>query len=78
MTGEAADMSDLEGVKVALPDVPILANTGVRHETVAEVLRVADGCIVGSALKVNGDTWNPADIDRASDFMVRVRAARGG
>ena len=25
----------------------------------AEVLDVADGCIVGSALKVDGDTWKP-------------------
>lgn len=78
MTGEAADMSDLVAVKAALPDVPVLANTGVRRETVAEVLRVADGCIVGSALKVDGDTWNPVDPDRAAEFMARARAARGG
>ena len=44
--------------------------------TVAEVLRIADGCIVGSSLKVDGDTWNPVDPDRAQDFMDRVRAAR--
>ena len=47
ITGEAAAMSDLEAVKRALPDTPVLANTGVKHATVADVLRVADGCIVG-------------------------------
>jgi membrane complex biogenesis BtpA family protein len=78
ITGEAAAMGDLEAVKAALPGTPVLANTGVKHATVAEVLRVADGCIVGSALKVDGNTWNPVDPDRAADFMARARAARGG
>lgn len=76
ITGEAAAMSDLEAVKRVLPRLPVLANTGVRHDTVADVLRVADGCVVGSALKVDGDTWKPVDPARADDFMARARAAR--
>ena len=77
ITGEAAALSDLEAVKRVLPDTPVMANTGVKHETIADVLRVADGCIVGSALKVDGHTWNAVDPDRAADFMTRVRAVRG-
>jgi membrane complex biogenesis BtpA family protein len=77
ITGEAAAMSDLEAVKRALPATPVLANTGVKHATVADVLKVADGCIVGSSLKVDGNTWNPVDRDRAAEFMRIVRAARG-
>ena len=77
ITGEAAALSDLEAVKAVLPETPVMANTGVKHDTVAEVLRVADGCVVGSALKVGGDTWNPIDPERAADFMARARAARG-
>lgn len=76
ITGEAAAMSDLEAVKAVLPDTPVLANTGVKHDTIADVLRVANGCVVGSALKVDGDTWNAIDPDRAADFMARARAAR--
>ncbi len=76
ITGEAAAMTDLEAVKRVLPTTPVLANTGVKHATVADVLRVADGCIVGSALKVGGDTWAAVDPDRAKDFMDRARAAR--
>jgi predicted TIM-barrel enzyme len=71
-------MEDLEAVKAVLPDTPVLANTGVKHETVADVLAIADGCVVGSSLKVDGHTWNPVDPDRAADFMARARAARGG
>jgi uncharacterized protein len=77
ITGEAAAMSDLADVKKVLPDIPVLANTGVRHDTVAEVLRLADGVIVGSSLKVNGNTWNPVDPARAKAFMQAARAARG-
>jgi membrane complex biogenesis BtpA family protein len=78
ITGEAAALSDLEAVKTAVTTVPVLANTGVKHDTVADVLAVADGCVVGSALKVGGDTWKPVDPDRAADFMARARKARGG
>ena len=76
ITGEAAAMSDLEAVKKVLPDTPVLANTGVKHSTITDVLRVADGCIVGSSLKVDGHTWNAVDPDRAMEFMRLVRAAR--
>jgi membrane complex biogenesis BtpA family protein len=77
ITGEAASLSDLEAVKKALPDTPVLANTGVKHATVADVLRLADGCIVGSSLKVDGNTWNPVDPERAAEFMRLARSARG-
>lgn len=76
ITGEAARMEDLEAVKAALPDMPVLANTGVKHDTVGEVFKIADGCIVGSSLKVDGNTWNAVDPERAADFMDRVRAVR--
>ncbi len=76
ITGEAASLSQLEQVKSAVPDVPVLANTGVKHDTVADVFAVADGCVVGSSLKVDGDTWNEVDADRAARFMDLARKAR--
>ena len=76
ITGEAAAMSDMEAVKKVLPKVPVLANTGVKHDTIADILRFADGCVVGSALKYDGHTWNAVDPERARDFMDRARAAR--
>ena len=76
ITGEAAAMSDLEAVKKVLPNTPVLANTGVKHATVADVLKVADGVIVGSSLKYDGDTWKAVDPERAKEFMNIVRKAR--
>lgn len=75
ITGEAAAMSDLEEVKKALPDTPVLANTGVTHATVADTLKIADGVIVGSPLKYDGHTWKAVDPDRAAEFMRIVRKA---
>ena len=37
-------------------------------------LAVADGCIVGSDLKVDGYTWNPVDAERVRRFIEAARA----
>ena len=76
ITGEAAAMTDLEAVKKALPDTYVFANTGVKHATVRDTLKIADGCIVGSSLKVDGHTWNSVDPERAKEFMRLVRQDR--
>lgn len=76
ITGEAAKMNDLEAVKSVLPQTPVLANTGVKHATVGDILKIADGCIVGSSLKVDGQTWNAVDPARARKFMEIVKATR--
>ncbi|MDX6388648.1 MAG: uncharacterized protein QOK34_1299 [Gaiellaceae bacterium] len=57
-------------------ETPVFANTGVKSTNVRDFLRVADGAIVGSDLKVDGGTWNPVDPERATRFMAEVRAAR--
>ena len=69
-------MSDLIAAKQAAPGIPVIANTGVRAERLAEILSVADGVIVGTSLKVDGVTWNPVDPDRAARLMDAARAAR--
>jgi membrane complex biogenesis BtpA family protein len=75
MAGAGPDPSLLEEVREHVPaEIPVLLNTGARAETIAAMLRIADGCIVGSSLKIDGHTWNPVDRDRALRF---VAAARG-
>ncbi|MCV3766013.1 BtpA/SgcQ family protein [Rhizobium sp. TRM95796] len=76
ITGEAAEMTDLEAVKRVLPDTYVFANTGVKHATVRDTLKVADGVIVGSSLKYDGHTWNAVDPERAAEFMRQVRMDR--
>ena len=77
MTGTPLDAGELAAAKEAVPDVPVLANTGTRAETIGQILAVADGAIVGTSLKMDGVTWNAVDRDRAARFMDAARAARG-
>jgi membrane complex biogenesis BtpA family protein len=74
--GVAFQMDDLRAAKAGAPRTPVLANTGVRAETVRDVLAIADGVIVGTALKRDGGTWNPVDSARARRFMDEADAAR--
>jgi membrane complex biogenesis BtpA family protein len=76
ITGQALDRSDLRKVCEAVKDVPVLANTGVTLDNVADILALADGCIVGTYFKVDGNTWNPVDRARVRRFMERVAALR--
>lgn len=76
LTGQPVERSDLQKVKAAVPDRPVFANTGVTIDTVAEILAVADGCVVGSHFKVGGDTWQAVDGERVARFIARVRELR--
>ena len=77
LTGQGVNTSDLQRVVEALEGkVPVFANTGVRIDTVAEILKHADGCVVGTHFKQGGDTWAPVDGERAARFMDHVRTLR--
>jgi membrane complex biogenesis BtpA family protein len=75
--GTQLSMSDLRAAKDAVPDTPVIANTGVRAETIGEIFGIADGVIVGTSLKRDGVTWNPVDPVRAGAMVEAARAARG-
>jgi membrane complex biogenesis BtpA family protein len=70
-TGVAADISDVERVRNACPRAKILLGSGVSVGNAREFLRVADGVIVGSSLKIGGKLENPVDPKRVS-ALARV------
>ena len=76
ITGQPADESDLRKVCEAIHDVPVFANTGVTVDNVRDVLAVADGAIVGTHFKVDGNTWNAVDGARVRRFMDAVEKLR--
>jgi len=76
MTGEGVATSDLAAAKQAVGATPVFANTGVRIETVADILSIADGCVVGTHFKQGGDTWAPVDPARVRRFMDAVAKLR--
>lgn len=76
MAGSEPEISTLAKVREAVDkNVPVLLNTGAKAETIADYLKYADGCIVGSYLKVDGYTWNPVDPNRAKKFIDNARSA---
>jgi membrane complex biogenesis BtpA family protein len=77
MAGAEPDLSTLREAKEAIDGrIPVLMNTGARADNIGRFLEVADGVIVGSGLKVDGQTWNPVDPARVTAFMAAVREAR--
>jgi membrane complex biogenesis BtpA family protein len=76
ITGMATDTGQLRAAKAAVPQAPVLANTGVTADTVPEILALADGAIVGTHLKRGAVTWNPVDPARAARLMDAARQAR--
>jgi membrane complex biogenesis BtpA family protein len=77
MAGAGPDFSLIEEAKRAVGEnTPVILNTGARQDNIRQYLSVADGVIVGSSLKVNGQTWNPVDPQRVKSFMDTVREVR--
>ena len=76
MTGQPANSSDLKKAKSRLSETPVFANTGCNIDNVSDILSLADGCVIGTHFKIDGDTWNPVDGGRVKAFMEVVRGLR--
>jgi len=76
LTGEPVEHSHLKSVREAVPSVPVLANTGVTVDNVRDILAIADGVVIGTHFKVDGQTWNPVDATRVKRFMDVVAKLR--
>jgi hypothetical protein len=74
MAGAEPDLALLREAREAVdPAIPVLVNTGTKAGNIAAFLEVADGCIVGSDLKVDGYTWNPVEPARVRRFLEAAR-----
>jgi membrane complex biogenesis BtpA family protein len=72
-TGEAADFELLTAIRKAIPQTPLFVGSGATPETVRALLEIADGVIVGTAIKRDGKLSNPVDPARVERL---ARAAR--
>ena len=71
-TGLPPKTSDLERVRLAVPEAPLLVGSGASPENAADLLSRADGLIVGTSVKRDGVVTNRVDPDRV---RMLVRAA---
>ncbi len=74
--GVETSAQTLKLVKEVVPDTPVFANTGVKLENIDEQLKVADGAVIGTAFKQDGNTWNPIDIQRVKVITEKARELR--
>ena len=72
-TGRPADLPDLRRVRQAVPDRMLLAGSGATPETIARILEVADGAIVGSCLKPGGKAELPIEPALADALIQSAR-----
>ncbi len=76
-TGKPADREKLRQVKAAAGTTPVLIGSGVHESQLESLAPLADGFIVGTAFKRNGQTREPVDPGRVTDFMKRLKNLRG-
>ena len=76
-TGKKADpeyVSDLcEAVTETSRSVPVFVGSGVDVDNVEHYLEIADGAIVGSAFKPDGDLRNPVEAELVETLVRRTR-----
>lgn len=71
-TGDAASLDELEEVKKAV-SLPVLLGSGVSAANLGEFYPLADGFIVGSDFKKDGNWQQGADAARIRSFLKRHR-----
>jgi membrane complex biogenesis BtpA family protein len=72
-TGQPTSLEDLRTVREAMPATPLYVGSGATPETLPDLLAVADGAIVGTGAKADGDPRNPVDVERVRAFVAAVK-----
>jgi hypothetical protein len=68
-TGDAPTHQDLQEAAIACRDVPLLIGSGATIENITQLLKYANGVIVSSSLKRNGQIHQSIDPNRVSHFV---------
>ena len=71
-TGATTDIEEVQAVKAAAGDCPVLLGSGVSADNIADYVSIADGFIVGSSLKVDGDVSRPIDAQRVAQLLAAI------
>jgi membrane complex biogenesis BtpA family protein len=70
-TGSPTDATDLARLRATLPTATILVGSGLTLDNATTLLSIADGAIVGTALKEEGGVESPVCVGRV-EKLVRV------
>lgn len=72
--GLPPEISEFAKLKKAFPEIPLILGSGANETNIKELLKYADGVIVGTTMKKDGYLYNEIDPERARSF---IKAARG-
>ena len=71
-TGKSTPLEKIISFKEILKGFPLIIGAGLNTENVSEQMLYADGAIVGSAFKPNGDTTKFVDSRLVNKFMKKL------
>ncbi|MDR1620800.1 MAG: BtpA/SgcQ family protein [Synergistaceae bacterium] len=74
--GSPVSEEDLTQAREGSFGAPIIAGTGVNIDNAERMLRLSDGAIMGTSVKIDGDTFKPVDPVKASAFMKKAKSVR--
>jgi hypothetical protein len=69
-TGQPTTVADLQEVRNAVPETQLYVGSGATAESLAALLEIADGAIVGTAAKSDGLVNNPVAIERVKALVA--------
>jgi hypothetical protein len=71
-TGKSTPLDKIIKFREVLKDFPLIIGAGLNIDNVSEQMKYADGAIVGSAFKPNGDTTKFVDSRLVNKFMKSI------
>lgn len=71
-TGAVTSIEDVRRIKAAVPNTPVLVGSGFDAATAPALLAHADGAIVGTSLKLEGEVANPVDPERVRTLRAAM------
>lgn len=74
-TGNEVDSDQLEKVK-SIVDIPVLIGSGLDNNNADKLISVADGAIVGTYFKEDGEVENPVLLERIKELIEVVDEIR--
>ncbi len=74
-TGDPTQVSEVHDI-ASVASRPVLVGSGLNGDNAVDLLSVADGAIVGSAMKEDGVWWGPVSVARTRAIVDSVRPLR--
>ena len=68
-TGENPEIGEVKRIREIVGDFPIVVGSGINSKTVKQYLKYANGAIVGSSIKIDGNVRNPVCQVRTKELL---------